>query len=409
MREGVIRRALVVAPLSTLESVHAQTIYQNFIGPYQRTYTVLHGARDTRLRLCKNDFDFYIVNFDGWQTVAKALLARGDIDLVLIDEIAVLRNAGTQRWKIAKNFIQPHMWVWGMTGAPTPNEPTDAYAQVKLVRPEALGPFTSMRSFKFATMEQVTTWKWRPKPNAMHVVAKVMQPAIRYTRDECLDLPPLVTTVHDVELTPAQKKAYRDLMKLYATQVNGAQITAINEGVKMMRLVQTVSGVLYDRDGEHQVVDCAPRLALVKELIEESDSKVIIFVPFKGNLTLLTREIGKMCSVAEVSGDTKKKDRDAIFQAFQQGRDPHCLIMHPACTSHGLDLTAASTMIWWAPINSNDTFEQANARPNRSGQKHKMALRLLSGTAVEKQMYKRLEEREGMQGLLLDLLKNAVN
>lgn len=410
MREKIIRRALVVAPLSTLEAVHAQTIFSNFVGPYQRSFAVLHGSRDTRIKLAKGRYDFYIVNFDGLATVAKTLLARGDIDLVLIDEIAILRNAGTQRWKLTKQFIQPHQWVWGLTGAPTPNEPTDAYAQVKLIKPESLGPhLQSAQQFKFATMEQVSAFRWIPRPTAMQTVAKVMQPAIRFTRDECLDLPPLVTTTHDVELTAEQRRTYKDLAKLYATQINGAQITAINEGVKMMRLVQCVSGVLYDRDGEHQVVDCAPRLQVVKELIEQSDAKVLIFVPFKGNLTLLQKEIGKLCSVHCVSGDTPTGERKAVFKAFQTTPDPHCLIMHPACTSHGLDLTAASTIIWWAPINSNDVFEQANARPNRSGQVHKMALRLLSGSAVEKAMYKRLVERQKMQGLLLDILKDGVN
>jgi len=73
--------------------------------------------------------------------------------------------------------------------------------------------------------------------------------------------------------------------------------------------------------------------------------------------------------------------------------------------SHGLTLTAATTIVWYAPVHSNEVYSQACARVRRPGQTKKTAIVHVAGSAVEKQIYKRLSERESLQGVLLDMVK----
>jgi len=402
MSLGLVRRVLVVSPLSTLERVHGDALFQNL--PH-RSFTILHGTAAKRRDLATADFDFYIINHDGVEVIAKILAARSDIDLVIIDELAAYRNGQTSRWKALKGVLQPRQRVWGMTGTPTPNEPTDAYAQVKLVRPGVVAEYSSFTQFKMATMVKVSMFKFVPKPDAMDRVHAIMQPAVRFNRDECLDLPECLYETRDIELTPAQRKAYREMLNNLVTQVNGGQITALNEAIKLMRLMQVVSGVAYDTKGDHQQIDCAPRLAAVKEIIEEAGQKVIVFVPFQGNLTTLKTALDKYTTSEVVYGLTSVKDRNDIFYRFQNMRDPQVLIAHPGCMSHGLNLQAASTIIWWAPVNSNDIYTQANGRINRSGQKNAMTVFHLASTKIERDVYKRLETKQKLQGILLDLVQ----
>jgi SNF2 family DNA or RNA helicase len=404
MREQLVRRVLVISPLSTLERVHGDTIFNNF--PL-RSFCVLHGSAERRRRLLESDFDFYITNFEGVSVLRHALAARLDIDLVLIDECASYRNAGTTRWAHLKKLIRPEQWVWGMTATPTPNEPPDAYAQVRLINPARLEHYPSFRSFQMATMRKVSLFKWEPKPEAIQTVHSIMQPAVRYAREDCLDLPECTYETRTVDLTPAQKKAYKDLLNEYVTEVRSAQITALNEAVKLMRLVQVVSGTVYDVAGQHHNIDCAPRLNVVKEIIEEAGTKVIVFVPFVGNINFLREALGKVASVEVVYGDTSPAERNRIFQDFQMQEHPRVLVAHPATMSHGLTLTAASTIVWWAPINSNETYSQANGRINRIGARNAMTVFHLAGTKVEGEMYKRLENRQKLQGLLLDAVKST--
>ena len=78
---------------------------------------------------------------------------------------------------------------------------------------------------------------------------------------------------------------------------------------------------------------------------------------------------------------------------------------HPQCLAHGLTLTEADTIVWYSPTMSNEIYEQANARINRPGQKHKTLIVHIVGTPIERVTYARLAQRQRMQNCLLDLFK----
>ena len=73
--------------------------------------------------------------------------------------------------------------------------------------------------------------------------------------------------------------------------------------------------------------------------------------------------------------------------------------------AHGLTLTAASTVIWYGPITSNEQYVQANGRIERIGKRHTSNVVHIVATKLEQQMYRRLSDRQKMQGLLLDLIQ----
>jgi SNF2 family DNA or RNA helicase len=87
--------------------------------------------------------------------------------------------------------------------------------------------------------------------------------------------------------------------------------------------------------------------------------------------------------------------------------DPHIIVAQPAAMSHGLTLTAANTIIWYAPYPSLDVYEQANARIVRPGQTRTTLICNVEATPVERKIYQRLRDRQKLQGLLLDLLTRA--
>ena len=187
---GKVNKALIVSPLSTLERTWADEVFQHF--PHLET-AVLHGSRDKRIKLLKTDVDIYIINHDGLQIIEPYLKERPDIDIIIIDEIAqAARNAGTDRWKAINKVVNRQgipRYCWGMTGTPTPNAPTDAWAQCRLINPESVPPY--FNRFKGQVMRQLSQFSWVPKSDATDIVNKVMQPSVRFTRDECVDLPPL--------------------------------------------------------------------------------------------------------------------------------------------------------------------------------------------------------------------------
>lgn len=401
---GQARRMLIVCPLSTMERTWADEIFRHF--PHL-TSSVLYGSRERRLKLLAQEVDIYIVNHHGLNTILPGLAGRDDIDVVTLDELAVFRNASTNLWKSANKAIAGRPRVWGLTGTPTPNAPTDAWAQCRLISPERVPKFFG--KFRDMVMQQFGQFKWLPRPNATEIVYEAMQPAIRFTRDQCVGLPEAVYQTRHAAMTVEQGKAYKEMASQLMTEYQGDQVQAVNEAVKLGKLVQIACGVVYGTDGSEVVLPSEPRLAEVKDVIEQAATKVIVFVPYKAVLRWVAGELEALYPgrVAQVSGDTSKTERDAIFSSFMAPTGYEILVAQPAAMSHGLTLTSASTIIWYAPVTSHDTYQQANARITRPGQKNTQFIVHLEGTEVERRIYKRLQSKEKMQGLLLDSVKDG--
>ena len=403
-REGKVSKALIIAPLSTLERTWADEIFNHF--PHL-TCAVLHGTRDKRIKLLKQDLDIYIINHDGLSIVEPALRDRQDIDLVVVDEIAqCARNASTDRWKVINTIVNKHKKkraCWGMTGTPTPNAPTDAWAQCRLLVPEKVPPY--FNRFKMQVMRQLSQFTWIPKPDATDIVKDIMQPAVRFTRDECVDLPPLMYETRLVNLTKEQTKAYKEMMVRLQTQAEDGDITAVNEAVKMAKLIQIACGVVYADDGSEVTIPSNPRIQETKDIVASAEGKVIVFVPYVSSVKMVAEELSADFTVEVIHGRVKKSERDRIFGEFQRGKDLKVIVAQPAAMSHGLTLTAASTIVWYSCVTSNEVFEQANGRINRPGQKMNNFIIMLEGTKVEKRIYSRLKNKQKMQGALLDEIK----
>jgi len=416
MQAGYVRRAMIISPLSTLTPVWANSLYRTFS---HRTFAVLHADAAKRRKMFQAPKDFYIVNHDGLKLLTentynakkqlvKAQLLRDDIDLFIFDELAVYRNSNNDRWEHVNAVLQrfPNAWIWGMTGTPTPESPADAYSQVKLVTPHRVPRYYS--AFKQSVMQQVSDFIWRERADAMETVFAAMQPAIRISRSEAYDLPPTIYSDREAELSSEQEKHYREMFNQCVTQFKAGEIvTAVNEGVKIGKLLQIAGGVVYSREGEPVLVDAKPRLRVLLEIIEQAGQKVIVYVPYRPILEWLYSEVRKRYSAAMVHGGVSKGERDRIYAAFQREKEPRVILADAGCMSHGLTLTEASTTVWYGPELSNDTYTQANGRTTRLGQRNVTNVIHIASTPLERKLFKRLQERGSLQGVLLDMIKEA--
>lgn len=399
------RKMLVVAPLSTLERTWADEVFFNFP---DLSCAVLHGTREKRIKLLNADYDVYVINHDGIKTVglAQEIAAREDIDIICIDELAIFRNAQTDRWK-AMNMIcngsKKGKVVWGLTGSPIPNAPTDAWAQCKLLTPGTVPPYFGR--FRDQVMKQITQYKWVPVEGAENLVAQAMQPAIRYKRSECIDLPPVIFETRHIALEKEQEAAYKTMLNKKRLLTEYGSITARNEAIVIGKLLQICCGAVYSDNGEEVVIPAKGRIDEIIETIENAGAKSIVFVPFISALKATADALSEKFDVAMIHGGVSKKHRDEIFGAFQKEASPRVIVAQAGTMSHGLTLTAANTIIWMAPPFSNETFQQAIARISRPGQKLDQLIVMLEGTPIERQIYAKLQQRERLQGTLLQLIK----
>ena len=405
MRDAkMVNKALIICPLSTMERTWADEVFRTF--PHLNA-TVLYGTRERRNKLLNQDSDLYIINTDGIKTILDALAKRPDINLIIVDEMAMFRNSSTDRWETLDKICnrQSPRRVWALTGAPIPHEPTDAWAQCRIVNPTNPNVPKYFSRFRNMVMQQVGTYRWVPRPDALETVYKVMQPAVRFALDDCIDLPEQIILDRDVEMTHDQQKAYKTMLDKLIAEFAQGDVLAVNEAVKANKLVQIACGVAYGKDGEHIKIDNSSRISVLKEVIEESEGKVLVFVPLTGVLEDVASKLSEHWTVATIHGGTPKAERDQTFRDFQHSSTPHVLVANPSTMSHGLTLTTATTIVWYAPIHSNDVYEQACARVRRPGQTKTTVIVHIAGSDVERRIYKRLRKKQKMQGALLDIMK----
>ena len=404
MSLGIIKRVLILCPLSIMQSAWQNDLFKFAM---HRTVALAHShSREKRIKAVQSDAEFVICNFDGLDIIKEAVAEEG-FDLIVVDEANAYKTVSTKRWKVLNSIIKPSTWVWMLTGTPASQAPTDAYGLAKIVNPTGVPKFFG--SFRDMVMQKITQFKYVPRPQSESIVHNVLQPAIRFTKEECLDLPEITYATRDIPLTPQQLKYYEHLRKHMVAVAAGEEITTVNAAASLNKLLQISCGAVYSDTGETVAFDSSNRMAALKEVIDEASHKVIVFVPYKHSIQIINEELKKSGYTAEIiSGEVSVNKRTEIFNKFQTEPDPRVLIIQPQAASHGVTLTAANVVVYWSPVMSVETYLQCNARPHRAGQRNPVTVIHLQGSPVEKRMYAMLEAKIDIHSRMIDLYKNLL-
>ena len=236
----------------------------------------------------------------------------------------------------------------------------------------------------------------------------MLSPGIRYTLEECIDMPPMVLEEREIPLSNKQKDAYRSMYKKLVYEYENGEISAKNAAVKVQKLLQISSGVLYDSEtGETVHLPCQKREEeLITILGEQSPQKLIIATHYSATIDkLLAFFKKKKIQALALRGGMSPKGRALAIDAFQDGTLP-VLIIQPQAAAHGLTLTVANTVVWYGPTMSNETYTQLNARVRRPGQSRTQIVVRISSSYVERRFFKALDGKEKLSQVLLSLYKD---
>jgi len=405
-RQKCAGKLLVVAPLSTLKFTWAAECRR--VIPDCKVVVLWHPVKKKRLELLNQDADVFIINHDGLKTIVNELWERKDIDMLVLDELAVYRNESI-RGKQMRKFAERFTWVVGMTGRPCPNAPTDVWNQCKIITPNTVPKHFSWARTQL--MYRLDQFNWAPKPDAVETAISWMRPAVRYSLDDVTELPEAIYRTIDVELTEQQLKVYRRVAEQYAAMVDDKQITAANAAVAMGKLLQIGAGYVYttkkgSEEKEFVALDSEPRQQALLDIIESAPHKVLVACPWTHLITRLSDLFtANKIEHAVVFGATRK--REQIFDDFQNSNRYVVLLTHPRTTHHGITLTAATTAVWYSPCPSLEVYEQFNARIRRVGQVHKQEFLHLQATSVERRVYGLLHRKQRLQDAFLQMIKET--
>ena len=403
MTQGLIKRVLVICPLSIMYSAWQADIFKTSM---HRSVGVAHGDAKRRVKIIEGEYEFVIINFDGVGTVQDEI-AKAKFDLIVIDEANAYKTVTTKRWRTLAKLILPSTRLWMLTGTPASQSPEDAYGLAKLVNPQGVPKY--MTAWREKVMQQITRFKWAPKKTAKTDVFNALQPAIRFEKADCLDLPDLVYQTREIPLTNQVLRYYKALKDEMLIEAAGETISAVNAAAMLSKLLQISGGAMYTDTKEVVEFDISPRLNALMEVIDETANKVIVFVPFRHTIDIVSRHLNQEGVTNEIiNGDVSARERAEIISRFQMQENPRVLVIQPQSASHGVTLTAADTVVFWSPVMSVETYLQCVARIDRVGQKNSMTVVHLQGSEAERRIYQMLQGKVDAHESLVDLYKQEL-
>ena len=403
MNKGKVKRVLIICPLSIMYSAWQGDIFNTCM---HRTSQVCHGTKEKRQLIINGEYEFIIINYDG-VAIVRDDIKRANFDLIIVDEANAYKSTSTSRWKTLAKILTPRTRLWMMTGTPASQSPEDAYGLAKLVCPERVPKFKT--AWRDKVMYQISRFRWLPRPTSKDEVFNALTPAIRFAKDECLDLPDVMYQTRDIKLTAQANKYYIQLKNQALIETAGEQISAVNAASGMNKLLQISGGAVYTDTKETITFDIKPRLNALLEAVEETSHKVLVFVPYRHTINIVSEFLSKNNIVNElIHGDVSARERANIISRFQTAENPRVLVIQPQSASHGVTLTAANVVVFWSPVMSVEVYLQCIARMDRVGQKNKMTVVHLQGSAVEKRMYAMLRGKVDQHTKLVDLYREVL-
>ncbi len=425
--KGKIDTLVIVAP----NGVHAQWINEQVpchlseSVPWRGAYTVASPSPDERQQLAatlpyKDGLRVVAVHVDSLshkkgQEFLQELLS-GCRALLAVDESSRIKDLSSKRTKFIVGLAKLAPYRLIATGTPVSQGVEDLYSQFRFLNKNILGhdSFFSFRNH-FCRMGGYQGKKIVGYQNEDELKQKIDSYTFRVLKDDCLDLPRKNFIRREVLFTPEQRKVYDQMRKDFFLELEGGVLTARMALTRIIRLQQIVSGFISRspvKDEMGRVVEPAlwqelpnGRAAATVDIVQAAQGKVIVWVKFEGDHTLLTRELDAAgIGWVDYVGPTPQNQRKANIERFRTDPDCKVFISSPRSGGTGLNLTVASEVVWYSRDFSLENELQANDRCHRIGQESVVNYHyLVTPRTVDERIDKMLRGKLSVAENLIDL------
>ena len=365
---------------------------------------------DNRKKAFHTEADIYITNHDAVRSLIATPSFLLGFDHIIIDESPAYKHRSSQRSRDLDKLMPQFAVRRALTGTPNSNSILDIWNQVRLIDDgEHLG--NNYWKFRSTVCEPVQVGRganmlqWRDKEGIEDVVAYLIQDiVIRHKFEECLDIPANRKRDIPFQLPHELYQLYLKFKRDAAIQLETGQVTAVHAAALRTKLLQLLSGAVYDEDRIVHLV-YSDRYELVLDLIKERPASVCAFTwqHQRDELLRLARR-DKIC-YGLIDGSVPSDERNRVVEAFQAG-DLQVIFAHPQAAGHGLTLTRGTATIWPSPTSNAEHFTQFNRRIYRAGQQFETETILVHAhNTVENDVYARLDNRLDRLDSLLSIFE----
>jgi SNF2 family DNA or RNA helicase len=268
-----------------------------------------------------------------------------------------------------------------LTGSPVTKNPLDLYTQCEFLSKECLG-FNSFYTFRnrYAILREINLGTHSTKIpvkfiNIPELEQRLKLFSFRCTKQDCLDLPPKLHLTREIQMTDEQKKVYEKLKKEARAIIEDEEVSYTNKLTEIIKLHQVTCGFSKTNSGEIIPFKTNPKLEELKNILEETSGKSIIWANYVYNIEqivkMLEETYGKE-SVVKIYGAISVEDRRQAVERFQSDDQCKFLVGNPSVGGYGLTLTASRNVIYFSNSYNLEHRDQSEDRAHRIGQTAKV-------------------------------------
>lgn len=416
-----ILRTLIIGPAAVLHNWRNEIAMYTKI-PLDRVF-VLQGSIAEREKIVSvlPKESIFITNYEGF---ANSKFGNAFIyhppEFLILDEAHRVKGVSALRTKTLIKISDsmnnlPVKYRMMLTGTPVLNNELDLFAQYRILDGgKRLGKnFFQFRAQYFEDKNRYMPKhahfpKWVPKASSRDMLkAKIGEISIHASKDECLDLPPLVRVTVPVELGHDQKKAYMDMKQEFLAFCDKGVAVAQLAITKALRMQQILSGFLKLEDGQIHRFEVNPRAKALLELLEDiaPQHKVIVWSIFHEDHEVVRKSCQELkLEYAELTGQIT--DKQSEIDRFQKDENCRVMIASQAAGGTGVNLTEASYMVYYSRGYSLEHDMQSEARAYRGGsEKHKSITRIdiIADGTIDNAVLKALQAKKDLSTDILQL------
>lgn len=396
-----VSRVLVIAPKRVAEDTWTRE-HRKWDHLRELRISKVLGTAAQRLRALEQDADVYVIGRDNvvWLVDHYSKKKHWPFDMIVIDELSSFKNPQAKRFRALRKTLGVTQRVVGLTGTPSPNGLMDLWAQVYLLdRGERLGRTIGAyreKYFRAGARNGYVVYKWEPLKGAKEQIEeKISDICVSMSAADYLTLPERIDNVIPVKLTDAEMELYKRMEQDQLLQIEDSDVVALNAAAVMTKLLQIANGSVYSHEGNVVNIHDA-KLEALQEIIDTTDSPVLVFYSFKHDLDKI---LGAVSEARVLNGPEDIRD-------WNDGK-VRVLLAHPASVGYGLNLQEGGhTIVWYGLTWSLELYQQANARLYRQGQEKPVIIHhLIAEGTVDEQAMAALQAKETSQAALLVALK----
>lgn len=430
-REKKLVSTLIVTPLSVQENWKSEFLKFSKIKPDEIVIPkgTGHQKEEILLERCMFQMTFLerivIINYESMliKDVHQFLIDWAP-RVMILDESHRIKNHKSKRAKAILKLSDQCQYKYILSGTPILNSPADIFMQYRFLDGGKTFGFNFYAFQRIWFEDENAAWaqkkgyfpKYAPKPELMSSFNdKIYTKAYRATREECLDLPPLIKTDLEVEMSPEQWRMYKEMKQEFVTFVESLEAQGEKKPViarlaltKALRLQQITSGFCKTDDGEIISLEDVPREKVLEDLLEDlvESEKVIVWSVFIENYKRIERVCEKLgVKYVGFHGQVEKAQRDEAIESFKKSRDVRVFISNPSSGGEGINLQEAGVSIFYSRGFSLLQDQQAEARNYRGGSEiHSRVLRynLIAKNTIDELISEALSKKLDAAELILD-------